>query len=98
MNIKSARIVGVLQDWDLYDNRFDIEKVNVSVPLNELESFTDEQIKEMEWNGCCSSCGWDGVPLEDLLLNGIENGWFKWYSRWEREDPCELKLRIEEEA
>ena len=97
MNIKQARIVGVLQDWDIYDNRFDIEQVNVEVPLHELESFSDDEIYEMAAMGCYySSC--DGEPLEDLLFKGIENGWFKWYSRWEHEDPCDLKLEIEEEA
>ena len=97
MNIKSARIVGVLQDWDICDNRFDIEQVNVNVPLHELESFTDEQIENMVSEVCYYSGGYNWHPLEDLLFNGIENGWFVNYSRWEWEDPCELKLEIEEE-
>ena len=99
MNIKSARIVGVLQDWDIDDNRYDVERVNVDVPLNELEGFTDEQIKLMVDEGCYYSYGCEGdEPLEELLFNGIEHGWFKWCSRWELEDPCELELEIEEEA
>ena len=96
MNIKSARIVGVLQDWDLYDNRFDIEQVNVSVPLHELDSFTDEEIMNMVKHGCYYSYGGD-EPLEDLLFKGIEHGWFTNYSHWEFEYPCELELEIEEE-
>ena len=98
MNIKSARIVGVLQDWDLYDNRFDIERVNVSVPLHELDSFADEEIKNMVYEGCHYSGGYNDEPLEELLFKGIENGWFTNCSRWEWEDPCVLKLKIEEEA
>ena len=94
MNIKKATIVGVLQDWDLYDYRYDIEKVSVDVPLHELDSFTDEEIWSMVSEGCYySMC--DGEPLEDLLFKGVENGWFKHCSRWEWEDPCDLKLKIE---
>ena len=96
MNIKSARIVGVLQDWDIYSNRYDVERVNVDVPLHELEGFTDEEIEDMVEEGCYYSSG-EGEPLEDLLLKGVDNGWFKWMSRWEPEDPCELELEIEEE-
>ena len=97
MNIKKATIVGVLQDWDIYDERFDIERVRVDVPLHELESFADDEIESMVTDGCYYSvCG--GDPLEDLLSKGLENGWFVYCSKWEYEDPCELKLEIEEEA
>ena len=96
MNIKSARIVGVLQDYDLYDNRYDVESVNVDVPLNELKAFTDDEIEEMVEEGCWGTYS-DGGKLSELLWKGFENGWFEWYSKWEWEDPCELELEIEEE-
>ena len=92
---KSARIVGVLQDWDLYDCRYDIQKVNVSVPLGELEMFTDEELEDMLCDGCWYSGGPDEEPFQVLLFNGIEHGWFPHCSRWEWEDPCELELEIE---
>ena len=97
MNIKKATIVGVLQDWDMNDYRVDIERVCIDVPLEALESFTDDEIMSMVDDGCDYSM-YDGYPLEKLLFIGIEDGWFKYSSRWELEDPCELKLEIEEEA
>ena len=36
MNIKSARIVGVLQDWDVNDYRVDMELIGINVPLEAL--------------------------------------------------------------
>lgn len=96
MGIRAAVIYGVLQDWDIYDNRYDIEQVKVDVPLHELDSFTDEQVRNMVEEGCCGG-GYDGHPFEDLLFKGIENGWFKHYSHWEWEDPCELELVLFEE-
>jgi hypothetical protein len=96
MNIKRATITGTLQDWDLYGDRFDVERVFVDVPIEVLKSFSDEEIRTMIEEECYYSYA-DGEPLERLLFDGIENGWFKWASRWEYEDPCDLRLEIEED-
>ena len=93
-NIKSARIVGVLQDWDLYDYRYDIERVNVDVPLGELSQASEDVIAEMVDEGYGGG-GYDDSPLGDLVAVGIEAGWFTWKSHWEWEDPCEFELEIE---
>lgn len=98
MNIKNARIHGVLQDWDIYDARFDIEKVDVVVPGSLLDGYTDEEIEEMLECGAFIGC--DDDPLGKVLLKAIDEGWIRVSSRWEPEDPCDLKLEInyEEEA
>ena len=96
--IKSARIFGVLQDWDLYDTRFDIERVDVTVPGSLLDGYTDDEIEEMLEYGAFMGC--DDDPLGKVLLKAIDEGWIEVRSRWEAEDPCELKLEVdyEEEA
>lgn len=95
--IKSARIFGVLQDWDINDNRFDIERVNIEVPTFLLEAFTDDEIDSMCDEG---TFGNDGLPLSLLVYDLIELDYWHPLSRWAHEDPCELKLEInyEEEA
>lgn len=93
-NIKMAHINGVLQDWDLYGTRFDIERVYVEVPKFLLESFTDEEVEAMCEEG---TCGNDGAPLSLLFFDLIEGDFWKPSSRWEPEDPCELKLEVEYE-
>lgn len=97
MGIRAAVIYGVLQDWDIYDNRYDIERVKIDVPLEELDAFDDEQIADMVENGCLYS----DSPLDNsfgtLLENGADGGWFKWCSRWELGDPCDLELVLFEE-
>ena len=95
MNIKKATIVGVLQDWDLYGYRFDIEQVAYNVPLAMLDSYNDEELEYMVEQGWVGNGDWS--PLATLLQDLVELGWFEPYSRWEFEDPCELKLEIEEE-
>lgn len=94
MNIKKATIVGVLQDWDIHDYRFDIERVRINVPLEELAEFTDDEIMNMVAGAYFYD---DCEPLDKLVHKGIENGWFEHRSRWEFEDPYDLRLKIEEE-
>ena len=93
-NIKSARITGVLQDWDLYDYRYDIERVNFEVPLFLLGAFSEDEIEEMCDEGYYG--GDDQYILGKLFFDCLEGGFFKPWSRWEWEDPCDLKLVIEE--
>ena len=83
-----ARIFGTLQDWDLQDNRYDIERVNIPVPPEALVAYMGELESMMNdgWHGN------DETPLGNLVMQGIEDGWFKPCSRWEPEDPCELRL------
>lgn len=91
MSIKYARIHGVLQDFDIWGCRFDIERVNVRVPRGELAQASDEDVADMVENGWYGN---DESPLGELVAVGIEAGWFKWQSRWELEDPCELALEV----
>ena len=101
MNIKSAAIVGVLQDWDMNDYRVDMERVRIDVPLEALMFYEDDDIRSMSANVFYG--GDDDSLLGELILIGIDDGWFglrmrmlnKFY--WRPEDPCELKLEIEEE-
>lgn len=97
MNEKqSAYITGVLQDWDIYDNRFDIEEVDVQVPLAEFEGFSDEDIEDMVeygYDGCGDSTD---SKLMSIIEHGIEHGWFKTCRVWDIEDACELKLEFKE--
>ena len=91
--IKSARIVGVLQDWDIYDERYDIEEVRWDVPLFLLDSYYEEEIEAMcdeEFFGA----DWDYGPLGTLLEDAIQCGLFEPRSGWELEDPCELHLEV----
>lgn len=94
MNITKATIVGVLQDWDIYDNRFDIERIRCDVPLFLLDAFTDEEIESMVDDGYFG--GDDEAPLGLLVGDIIEGEFFFPKSKWELEDPCELALEIEE--
>lgn len=97
MNIKKATIVGVLQDWDVNDYRVDMELVGINVPLEALVFYEDDDIK-----GMCHDTFYGGDEdslLGELINIGIDDGWFnpgRFY--WRPEDPCELKLEIEEEA
>lgn len=100
MNIKKATIVGVLQDWDVNDYRFDIERVNFDVPISALCFYTDDEINDMIVNGFYG--GDDESVLGELVRIGLDDGWFnrsklcRYY--WQPEDPCELKLEIKEGA
>ena len=94
-NIKRARIHGVLQDWDLYDTRFDIERVDVIVPGRLFDGYADEEIEEMLEYGADIGCADD--PLGKVFLKAIDEGWVKVSSRWQPEDPCELYLEIDRE-
>ena len=96
MNIKSARIVGVLQDWDIYDNVYDIERVNCGIPPFLLDAFTDEEIENMVDEGYWGRDTYDIPPLGLLFGDCVEGGFIHLYSGWEPEDPCELELEIEE--
>lgn len=96
MNIKKAHIGGALQQWDVNDNRFDIEEVWYDVPLFLIDSFTDEEIGEMTERWYMGGDDWS--PLANLLKDVLELGWFKPCSTWEMEDPCELMLFVKEEA
>ena len=95
MNITKATIVGVLQDWDAYGNRFDIERIRYDVPLFLLDAFTDEEIESMVNDGYFG--GDDEAPLGLLVGDIIIGKFFFPKSRWELEDSCELTLEIEEE-
>lgn len=95
MKIRKAHIGGALQQWDVNDNRFDVEEVWYDVPLFLLDSFTDEEIESMVDDGYYG--GDDEAPLGLLVRDLIECEFFHPYSRWEPEDPCELKLFVEEE-
>lgn len=97
MNIKSARIVGVLQDWDINDELFAIELVNYEVPLFLFDAFSDEEIKNMLEEGYWGRDAYDVPPLGLLFGDCIEGEFLRLHSRWEPEDPCELKLEIEED-
>ena len=93
MNIKHARIHGVLQDFDIWGCRYDIERINVRVPLGELAQASDEDVAEMIERGFYGNDLGDSL-LGELVSTGIEAGWFKWQSRWELDDPCELALEV----
>ena len=88
------QISGVLQDWDIYDNRYDIARVDIEVPESIVRETPIEDLYEIEECGVCGIA--DNSTAEGrLVLRCLECGLISTnQSFWEAEDPCELNVRI----
>lgn len=94
---KGVRIAGTAQAWDLYDERFDIARIDFMAPKDWCDELTDDELSEIE-DECVDLCDEDTVTGR-LLCRAVDEGVVS-IANWGREDPCNVVgyLIYEEEA
>jgi len=83
------RVSGVLQLHDIYDNRFDVQKVAFTVPNTTASTLSVDQLESMLDDHCLYESS-DQTVLGTVVFFAFNQGWFKPPANWEWGDPLEL--------